>query len=474
MSTILRVDKEKAYLSEIKGIFPKIAGERELFLRGLLSVLVVVFYTTSWVLAAPVTDTINLSGMAFPCQNCSLTKDGTYRLFLEGEEFLLRPYEARTKLFQTSPAAKLAQLNKPGDILRFLLGQDAHLKEAERTLETLLATDGGRSTLILSFESIYNSHANAVMNLLMRGAYPADVLDGIRNSPVTEKDNLFRITLFTLSSPAEGLKGLYQTVEDALDPDLSKTLEKVEELQRELSGPVTTPVLSNILPELEEIKDALSKTSDLLSSAYSEAGMKPELRRIMRKQRLLTSTEKALAAKEEDAEQVLRELNDAYDPSLDTPLIHEAFRHLISLVPNASEILGANKEILSERDPLVQLLLNPPPTLELSFLVVTGSICLFLIFGIYALLSWRKRWKMQQRIVLSEGLSFEERRELHGILAQFGLTADTSLAELQSAFRRLAKQSHPDADRNGESSDTFIKLQENYARAKELISAFRR
>ena len=304
--------------------------------------------------------------------------------------------------------------------------------------------------------------------------FPSEIFDGFKNSSVAETDNALRLMLLSFSTKEEARAGLYKIVAEELDQDLSVTMEKIDFLAKLLAVPELNDVAIKFAPELVLIRQTLSKTTELDSSLYSEAGVKPELRQLMRKQRLLTLTGKVLAHNESNnKEQLLRELNTAYDPTLDTPLIHEAFRYLIAAVPNALEILGPNKEELSARDSTIQMMLNPPPTVETSLVAIITVSILFLVLGIFGLFYWRKVDRLEQRLVLAEGLSFEERRELQKILAKFGLSSNVSLAELQSAFRRLAKKIHPDAQSDPNADESFIKLQEDYARAKELISAFR-
>jgi len=387
---------------------------------------------------------------------------------------LLRPFEARQKLFESTSPERLAKLNKPGEILRFLLSQDVRSDEIQSCLNAFLATDGGRSTLILSFESIYLSHAREVLDLIISRKLPAEVLDGFKNSSVAETDNALRLTLLSFHSKEEARAGIYKIIGGELDQQLQVTLEKVDFLIKVLSIPELSEVALKFAPELVLIRKTLEKTSELDSSSYSEAGVKPELRRLMRKQRLLTLTGRILEERESDnKEQLLRELNTAYDSTLDTPVIHEAFRYLIAAVPNALEILGANKDELSARDSTIQMMLNPPPTTEASLTIIISVCVLFMLLGIFGLFYWRKVDRLEQRLVLAEGLSFEERRELQVILTKFGLTSNVTLAELQSAFRRLAKKIHPDAQSGPNADESFIQLQADYARAKELISAFR-
>jgi len=458
--------------AEFKSCFPARLINSVVVLRN--AVLIFVFMFSGLAHGAPVNDSINLSGILFPCMNCSLKADGEYHLNLNGEEFLLRPYEARRKLFEETVPEKLSQLNKPGEILRFLLSQDVRMDEAEKALLAFLQSEGGRSTLILSFESIYRSHSKAVLKLIVAKKFPVEVMDGIKSSLFSSSDNSLNLTLLALAGPQEAKQGLYRIIEESLDQDLDVTLERVGELEKSIAAPEIASVTSMLSGLLTEIKSALSKTSALMSSAYSEAGLKPELKRIMRKQRLLTLTGKALQANETTAPELLRELTFAYDSTLDTPVIHEAFRHLVSLVPNASEILGSNREELMARDPSLHMMLNPPPTIENSLLAIAAAVSVCALVGIFALISWRKRWKLEQKLDLTEGLSFEERRELTKILQRFGVSADPTLQELQSAFRRLAKKIHPDAKNGSQTDESFIKLQEEYQRAKELISAFKR
>jgi hypothetical protein len=425
--------------------------------------------------AAPINESINLSGILFPCMNCELRPDGMYRLTLKQEEFLLRPFEARRKLFESTTPERLSHLNKPGEILRFLLSQDVRSEEIQRCLEGFLATDGGRSTLILSFESIYRSHPKEVLELIVSKKLSGEVLEGFKNSSISQSDNGLRLTLLSLNSKEEVSTGLYKIAEESLDQDIDVTLEKLDFLIKILAIPELKSVSAKLTPDLTLIRQTLSKTSELMSSSYSEAGLKPELRRLMRKQRLLSLTGKILQANESDnKEELLKELNAAYDPSLDTPLIHEAFRYLIAAVPNAVEILGHNKDELSARDSTIQMMLNPPPSLESSYIVIALVILAFFGIGAFCLFYWRKVDRLEQRLVLAEGLSFEERRELQKILQKFGLGSNVSLSELQSAFRRQAKKIHPDAQSGPNADESFIKLQQDYNRAKELISAFRR
>lgn len=420
--------------------------------------------------ATPSRTSIEVSGVFFPCINCEFTPDGLYRIALEKQDYLLRPFEARAKLFEVTTPAQISKLNKTGDLLRFLLSYEIKPEEALKAIQALLASESGRSTFVLSFESIYRSHQRAVLRLIVGGGLSGELLEGVKRAPVSTQDALLELTLLGLS----GKTDLTSVVERQLDRDLSTTLARISEIEQLLALEELKPISEKLLPELSQIKSALENTSSSKASAYSEAGLSPNLRRVMRKQRLLTLTSSAFEVVDvEESREVLRELTFAWDPALDTAPIHEAFRHLIGVVPDAVEIIEPIKKQLSERDTTIQLMLNPPPPLEYSLIAVGVTLLVILIGAFVALSSWKTRVKVTQRFELRDGLSFDERRELRELLSKFDLSGDVTLEELKLAFRRKAKEHHPDRQ-NEDSGENFIELQRAYARAKELIGAFGR
>jgi hypothetical protein len=431
-----------------------------------LSLSVVPFATH----AAPSRTSLEVSGVVFPCLNCEFTQEGLYRIVLDRQDYLLRPFEAREKLFLVTKPDQIAKLNKTGDLLRFLLSYEIKPEEAVKAIQALLATDSGRSTFVLSFESIYRSHQRAVLRLLVSGGMSGEMLESIKRAPVASQDMLLELTLLALS----GKTDLLGVVERQLDRDLSTTLSRITEIEQLLAVEELEPVAGKLLPALSRIKEALGNTSGSKASAYSEAGLSPELRKLMRKQRLLTLTSRAFEVSEtEEAREVLKELTSAWDPSLDTAPIHEAFRHLIGVVPDAVAIIAPIKDRLVERDTTIQLMLNPPPPLEYSLIAVGITLLLIIIGAIVALSSWKTRVKVSQRFELRDGLSFDERRELRELLEKFDLSGDVTLEELKLAFRKKAKEHHPDKQ-SSDSGENFIELQKAYTRAKELIGAFGR
>jgi hypothetical protein len=428
----------------------------------------------SVVSAAPTKTSLEISGLIFPCVNCELTSEGAYKITIRGEEYLLRPFEARKKLFETTSADQLSKSNKTGDLLRFLLSQEVRQEEAERAIQGLISTDGGRSTFILSFDSIYQSHQRAVLKLLVTKQFLPEVFEGIKKSSVASSDSLLEMCLIALSGQGD----ISSVVEKQLDGDLSITLERLGVLEQMLKISEIEPVTKKVAPQLAEFKSAIENTSDSMSSSYREAGLPPSIRRVMRKQRLLTLTGSALQATPEDAEKILIELTNAWDAKLDTPSIHEAFRHLIELAPNANAVLEPIRDELMARDTTIQLMLNPPPPIESSLIALGGTLAGIILIVVLGLFSYKKRWRLEQRTELRDGLSFDERKELQSLLAHFDLSGDVSLEDLKQAYRKKAKEHHPDSqispDGTAETGDSFIELQQVYARARELISAFSR
>lgn len=429
--------------------------------------------------AVPARTSIDLSGIVFPCVNCELTSEGLYKVPIKGEITLLRPFEARRKLFEITSVDQIAKLNKTGEILRFLLSQEVAPDEAEKALLSLLATQDGRSVFILSFDSLYQSHERTILKLIVQRKAANEVLEGVKKSVLAGSDQGLEITLLAVSN--ESVPDLSPIIEKQLDQNVTTTIERIALLEQLLDLPEIKGITERLRPQLAEYRSAIENTSNLRASYYSEAGLKPEVRKIMRKQRLLTLTGKAVDALPEEAPALLQELTNAYDSNLDSPSIHAAFRHLISVVPNAAEILAPIKEELMRRDTTIQLMLNPPPTFEKSLFAIGLAVLVVIIIALVIIFSWRRRWKREQEIELREGLSFDERRELQILLGQFDLTGNVGLEELKQAFRRKAKELHPDSrstgngsNGNGEEGESFIALQQAYSRARELISAFRR
>ncbi len=439
-------------------------------MKNLFALLILTALSTTPATAVPQKTTINLAGILFPCSNCELTNDGTYRLTVGNEQLLLLPYEARRKLFEITPAEQIAKLNKTGELLRFLLSQDVRGEETEKGLEALFATEGGRSTFVLSFESFYQVHRRTILRLLVEKKLPADIVEGILKSPLATNDAVLEMTLVG-ASEAGDLAGV---IEKQLDRDPEITLERVRDLQKALEMPELAPVAVKLKPDLQEIRTAIENTSDSQASSYREAGLRPNLRRVMRQQRLLTLIGKSReTTTPEEAESVLKDLTNAYDPALDTPSLHEAFRHLIDTVPNSLAIVAPIKNDLIERDSTLSLMLNPPPPVEHSVYAIGLTVLVIVLAVCFGAITWRNKWQEEQRIELREGLSFDERRELNHLLEKFDLSGPVSLADLKQAFRSRAKELHPDARGPAEKGESFIELQKSYARAKELLTAFR-
>jgi len=415
---------------------------------------------------------LEISGIVFPCVNCEFTSEGMYKLQLKGESFLLRPADARVKLFESASADQLSKLNKTGDLLRFLLGQEVKMEEGEKAISALLATNEGRSTFIFSFQPIYQSHQRVVLKLLVSKQLHPEILESLKRNSISTSDSALELALFSLAGQGD----IGPIIENQLDRQVSITLERLATLEQILLIPEMSGVAKKLTAQLTEIREALENTSVLDSSSYREAGLPPSIRRVMRKQRLLTLTGRALEATPESAEEALKELTDAWDATLDTPSVHEAFRHLIGLVSNPQAILGPIAAELAARDTTIQLMLNPPPPLESSLLAVGATLAGILLVSVVAIFLSKKRWKSDQKLELREGLTHDERRELQDLLAIFDLTGEVTLDQLKQAFRRKAKQHHPDSQiaENAENGDDFIELKESYNRAKELLSAFSR